>query len=161
MSKLHAASGKGGVEKMRYIPQVIQVEKWRKHFRDMANGLVHPQNEHFSLETRSNQTGGGEEYKFIELVTPTAQTVERAKAELKRDELEEPGVAGGVFVERKMTSSKGKRKRKAIKAVMSGKKITTLSKKQRGRTSSKGLREKLPSKRKPKGHKSKDTFGIY
>ena len=161
MSNLYTASVKGGVEKIQYIPQVIQVEKCNRHFQDMANGLVRPQNEHFLLETRSNQTGGGEESKGIQLVTPTAQTVQCAKAELKRDELEEHGLAGGVFVERKMTSSKGKRKRKAIKAVMSGKKITTPLKRQRGRTSSKTPREKLPSKRKPKGHKSKDTFGIY
>ena len=79
-------------------------------FSGYGKWACHPQNEHFSLETRSNQTGGGEESKFIKLVTPTAQTVQRAKAELKRDELEEPGVAGGVFVERKMTSSKGKEK---------------------------------------------------
>lgn len=71
------------------------VDQWKKHYVAMVEGKVTPftptkkaqiaiQGRNPSMFTVNSQYGGGEQANMIELVSPVTQTVERAKAIVKR-----------------------------------------------------------------------------
>ena len=62
----------------------MEVEKWKRHFRLMAEGKLRPNHKgHYIVN--DVQYGSGSREPEIRFVTPLAQTVELAKSELKRD----------------------------------------------------------------------------
>ena len=62
---------------MALIPYVADVEKWKRHFINMAEKKRPSKKRFYTLSQ-----AGGEEPK-VELITPAAQTVARAKAAQK------------------------------------------------------------------------------
>ena len=64
---------------MDYSPHVTDLNKWKSHFIDMAS-TNHSKNK--KMYTVGRQSGGSE--PSVQLVTPTEQAVQMAKADLKR-----------------------------------------------------------------------------
>jgi hypothetical protein len=65
-----------------YVPDLDMI---RKHFVDMAKGLVHPDaNGRYRIGQVLEQDGGQPEVK-VELVTPVAAAIERANAQVAKE----------------------------------------------------------------------------
>jgi hypothetical protein len=63
-------------------PYVPDLDMWRKHFVDMAKGLVHP-NVNGRYRVGQEQSGGKKSDNLqIKMVTPVAQAIKLAKSEL-------------------------------------------------------------------------------
>ena len=62
----------------------MEVEKWKRHFRRMADGKLRP-NPKGKYVVDTNQTGGSSREPSLRFVTPLAQDVELAKSELKEN----------------------------------------------------------------------------
>lgn len=63
----------------------MEVEKYKRHFRLMAEGKLKP-NMHGNYIIEKSQKGGASSQPSINFVTPVAQAVELAKSELQEDE---------------------------------------------------------------------------
>ena len=64
---------------MEYSPHVSDLNKWKNHFIDMASTN---RGKNRKMYTVGKQTGGSQ--TSVQLVTPTEQAVQMAKADLKR-----------------------------------------------------------------------------
>jgi hypothetical protein len=74
---------------MASLPYDQGPDKWKKHFVAMARGEVRPlKNGLYIVGDGSNQKGGHPQVK-VELVTPVAAAVDRAKAQLERENKED------------------------------------------------------------------------
>ena len=68
----------------------MEVDKWRKHFQQMAEGKVRHNHEgHYIVEADQNGKGNREQKKAF--VTPIAKNIELANSELKETEKMYPG----------------------------------------------------------------------
>ena len=69
--------------------QKMEVDKWRRHFRRMAEGKVIPNHKgHYIVS--DVQTGGDSRVPDIRFVTPVARDIELAKSELNADKRQSP-----------------------------------------------------------------------
>jgi hypothetical protein len=100
-------------------PYVPDLEMWRKHFVDMAKGLVHP-DVNGRYRVGHVQSGGTKsDEPQIQMVTPVAQAIELAKSELAL----ESKVYKGQAATRKSTKRKAPKKTVARKTVAKKRKI--------------------------------------
>ena len=106
---------------MTYIPQIESTDSWVRHFKEMSE-QKHKPTKFFVL--MGNQRGSGQ---TVSLVTPMAQSVQRAKAEVKQSIESAPskiklikgrksttkkkGVGKKVIKRKKSTTQKGKAKK--------------------------------------------------
>ena len=63
----------------------MEVEKWKRHFRRMADGKLLPNRDGKFVVDDGNQSGGSSLDPSIKFVTSVAQDVELAKSELKEN----------------------------------------------------------------------------
>ena len=75
---------------MTYLPHIQDIEKWKRHFVNMAEGKAR-RNIISGIEgyyvVDSIQNGGGKTHDIpVKMVTPVAQAVELAKSELEEEE---------------------------------------------------------------------------
>jgi hypothetical protein len=74
---------------IRYEDYVPDIEKWKKHFHDMAKGLKRPDRDGFwnvdSDPVRVEPARVETPIPQIQMVTPVAAAVERAKSELANE----------------------------------------------------------------------------
>jgi hypothetical protein len=113
---------------------MASVAKWTTHFSDMAKGKVHSDMHGFYRVGVSQLGGGGGREPRVKLVTPTAQAVEQAKAEIKevKSDLGPPGR------KRKRGPSK-KGKAKSLKRLVGGRATKSSSGKKRSAKTSDAL----------------------
>lgn len=100
---------------MTYVPQIESSDSWVRHFKEMSE-QKHKPTKFFVL--MGNQRGSGQ---TVSLVTPMAQSVQRAKAEVKQSIESAPtkiklikgrkGVSKKVIKRTKSTTQKGKAKK--------------------------------------------------
>jgi hypothetical protein len=68
-------------------PYVPDIEKWRKHFVAMARGQVHPDhNGHYHVGHIQSDGGKKSDEPHIQMVTPVAAAIERAKSQLHQEQ---------------------------------------------------------------------------
>ena len=131
-------------EEMTLVYNINKLDKWKKHFLDMVEGKKsNIKNVYLQKNNKSKQVGGSAD-PSIKLVTPTQQTVERAKSDQKR-----------FIDEEKMVPTAIKRAC-IIKKVSKHKKHRT-QKKSSTKTKKKAAKRKTKKNRKWK----KDKFGEY
>ncbi len=91
----------------------MDVEKWTRHFRLMADGKVHPDLRGKYVLGVGQMGGATDSVPPIKFVTPLAAAVERAKSELSEDRKVYKGKSAparkGKRKARKSSSKKGKR----------------------------------------------------
>ena len=96
---------------MSFIPYKPNAEAWKKHYQAMADGKM----DYMGSFYRVADTGGSnsEKAESIKVVAPTAQVVEQAKSELKRENQQsttQPQRVSTQFPNRKAPSKRGKSK---------------------------------------------------
>jgi hypothetical protein len=65
---------------------VCDIEKWKKHFHDMAKGKLRPdRNGDYHVAPLRREEAKKREEPQIQMVTPIAAAVERAKSELSQE----------------------------------------------------------------------------
>ena len=73
---------------MSYKPYVANAEAWQRHFMDMAEGKMDHGNSFYKL-TRGTTAPSHKSPQSLKVVAPSAQVVEQAKQELRREERED------------------------------------------------------------------------
>ena len=111
------------------------VDRWTAHFKAMARGEVHPdKNGYYRVAGGSGSKLRGEgpqrEGPNIKMVTPVAQAIEIAKADIKDEKLAELGPPGDKKKKRSGSLKKKKRsgslkKKKLLKRLVGGRKKVT------------------------------------
>lgn len=91
---------------MSWKPFIPNVEEWKKHFVTTTNMKYIPNQNSYIVGQFGE--GGGISKPQIEMVTPTQQAVDRAKADLKKRKLE----GGPVVVFPALDGPKPKKKKK-------------------------------------------------
>lgn len=66
----------------------MEVEKWRRHFRRMAEGKSRPNHKGHWI-VKEIQVGGQPEETILKLVTPVARDIELAKSELEEEKIKD------------------------------------------------------------------------
>ena len=110
--------------------------KWIDFFKKMAQGKIAHQAKFYCIDDcmpeYQNQQKGGAVPK-IQLVTPTQQQIEQAKAELKRTTVEKmiPPKRRRILKTKRRIVAQTKRKRKAKKVIKKTRKVTKAGKKRK------------------------------
>ena len=148
---------------MTLVPHVGDVARWTKHFHDMARNKSLPDKKKFFLV-------GGQD-PVVTLVTPTAQTVERAKALLSSHPVKGMWVKKPVNKKKKPKTRSVKKasKRPANKKKPKAKSTKTAHKKSKAglkkvikgakRAGSKAKAGKVVKRKKTTKSRGIDTFG--
>ena len=128
-------------------PNNVSVQKWKNHFENMHAGKVNSFHKTYVVRGRKNQSGYGNN-NAINIVSPTAQTIGRAKADVKRDDLDKKEIflidKDKKAIKRKKHNSKSESVSAAKKKNVKKTKLASVSKKKKNRKS-----------------KQKDRFGIF
>ena len=69
-----------------YTPHVSDAKSWEAHFLAMAEGRTKRSGQFYRLKSNPDPSKSKAEQESIKVVAPTAQSVEQAKLELKREE---------------------------------------------------------------------------
>jgi hypothetical protein len=111
---------------MTSLPYIPDIDKWRKHFVNMAKGRTRPDQKGQYPVDRVQTGGDGSSGPRIQMVTPVAQAVELAKSELAMENERAP------IVYKSKAPSKRKAHKKTTKQTLA-KKTTkqTLAKKRK------------------------------
>ena len=95
---------------MSYKPYVANAEAWQRHFMDMAEGKMDHGNSFYKL-TRGKAASDDKPPHSLKVVAPSAQVVEQAKQELRREEREDrEQKRAGSIPRRKPPSKRAKSK---------------------------------------------------
>lgn len=97
---------------MTYLPQVAPIDAWVKHFKEMSEQKHKPSK--FSI-LGSHQGAG----QTVSLVTPLAQSLQRAKAEVKESRASQKTTRKSIKarkprVKKKVIKGVAKKKKKAV-----------------------------------------------
>jgi hypothetical protein len=93
---------------MAFIPYQPNAEAWKKHFQAMADGKMDYKGSFYALAPTRDGTSGNTEP--IKVVAPSAQVVEQAKSELKRESRESGKRSAVETPNRKPPAKRGKSK---------------------------------------------------
>ena len=127
-------------------PNNVSVQKWKNHFENMHAGKVNSFHKSYIVRGSKNQLGYGSN-NAVNIVSPTAQTIYRAKADVKRDDLDKKEI---FLIENDKKGIKRKKHELKSESVSRPKKkvkksqLTTATKKKKKRKS-----------------KQKDRFGLF
>ena len=145
---------------MTVTPNIVNKEKWRRHFENMADGKIAPINKIYAVGRENRTQTGGSQEDRVKIVSPTAQAVEMAKAEVEREIA--PEEAGGT--------QRGIKRRAPMRGGRSAKRhrrVQTNKKKRKG----KKKRKQRAAKHRARGNSRKgksltkkvrrDLLGIY
>ena len=100
-----------------WVPNHVDVDKWTKHFKLMAQGKLRP-NRNGMWIVGDHQGGQSQPTIKLNYVTPTAAAVQRAESEMKRQQEAQKPIRGPP-VKRvgKKSIRGGKNTKKAVKRV--------------------------------------------
>ena len=93
---------------MSFTPYQSDAEAWKKHFQEMADGKMDYSGSFYRLSNVEKSKSAP--IDAIKVVAPTAQVIEQARAELKREDQQSRKRASPQFTNRKPPSKRGKSK---------------------------------------------------